>query len=110
MLRPVSAINCLEVWEYYVSEELSHGTPYELELAACGEPEPRAARRVLTAGYDSVQRCLPDAFSGLLERVRQLELELGHLPQKWRVRWDQLELPNTLELQVHTTLTTVTIV
>lgn len=43
---------------------------------------------------------MPDAFTGLLERIRQLELELGHLPQKWRVRWEQLELPNTLELQV----------
>lgn len=50
--------------------------------------------------YDSIARCMPDAFTGLLERIRQLELELGHLPQKWRVRWDQLELPNTVELQV----------
>lgn len=50
--------------------------------------------------YDSIPRSMPDAFTGLLERIRQLELELGHLPQKWRVRWDQLELPNTLELQV----------
>ncbi|XP_013171380.1 PREDICTED: myotubularin-related protein 5 [Papilio xuthus] len=99
VLRPVSAINCLEVWEYYVSEELSHGAPYDLDLVPNGDAEPRAARRVVTAGYDSVSRCMPDAFSGLLERVRQLELELGHLPQKWRVRWDQLELPNTLELQ-----------
>ncbi|CAH2055654.1 unnamed protein product, partial [Iphiclides podalirius] len=98
VLRPVSAINCLEVWEYYVSEELSHGTPYDLELLP-QEPEPKAARRVVTAGYDSIARSMPDAFSGLLERIRQLELELGHLPQKWRVRWDQLELPNTLELQ-----------
>lgn len=50
--------------------------------------------------YDNVCRAMPDAFTGLLERLRQLELELGHLPHAWRVRWDQLELPNTLELQV----------
>lgn len=55
---------------------------------------------MFTFRYDSIARSMPDAFSGLLERIRQLELELGHLPQKWRVRWDQLELPNTLELQV----------
>ncbi|KOB77719.1 Myotubularin-related protein 13 [Operophtera brumata] len=71
VLRPVSSICSLEVWQYYTSEEL----------------------------YDNISRSMPDAFSGLLERIRQLELELGHLPQKWRVRWDQLELPNTLELQ-----------
>ncbi|XP_028170103.1 myotubularin-related protein 13 [Ostrinia furnacalis] len=101
VLRPVSAINCLEVWQYYVSEELSHGAPYDLEALTpttpdIGEPQ---QRRLVTAGYDSTWRSMPDAFSGLLERLRQLELELGHLPQKWRVRWDQLELPNTLELQ-----------
>ncbi|KAM3965988.1 LOW QUALITY PROTEIN: SET domain binding factor [Aphomia sociella] len=121
VLRPVTAINCLEVWQYYVSEELCHGAPYDLEvLASSPEPNPppgpgppgsapaapsptpspgAAQRRLITAGYDSIARSMPDAFSGLLERIRQLELELGHLPQKWRVRWEQLELPNTLELQ-----------
>ncbi|XP_072945453.1 myotubularin-related protein 5 [Epargyreus clarus] len=103
VLRPVSALPALEVWQYYVCEELAHGAPYEPELPPELPPEPerepRTPRRVVTAGYDSISRCMPDAFSGLLERLRQLELELGHLPQKWRVRWDQLELPNTLELQ-----------
>ncbi|XP_041970120.1 myotubularin-related protein 13 isoform X2 [Aricia agestis] len=98
VLRPVSAISSLEVWGYYVSEELAHGAPYEPELWPA-ETEPRAPRRVVAAGYDSISRCMPDAFTGLLERLRQLELELGHLPQKWKVRWEQLELPNTLELQ-----------
>ncbi|CAK1542502.1 unnamed protein product [Leptosia nina] len=98
VLRPVSAVSRLEVWEYYVSEELSHGAPYEPDLWP-SDPEPKSPRRLVTAGYDSIPRCMPDAFTGLLERLRQLELELGHLPQKWRVRWEQLELPNTLELQ-----------
>ncbi|KAL0879613.1 hypothetical protein ABMA27_003332 [Loxostege sticticalis] len=101
VLRPVSSINCLEVWQYYVSEELSHGAPYDLEVLTPTTPDlsETQQRRLVTAGYDSTWRSMPDAFSGLLERIRQLELELGHLPQKWRVRWDQLELPNTLELQ-----------
>ncbi|CAG9571879.1 unnamed protein product [Danaus chrysippus] len=98
VLRPVSAVSSLEVWEYYVSEELSHGAPYEPDLWPDERGAP-AQRRLVVAGYDSISRCMPDAFTGLLERLRQLELELGHLPQKWRVRWDQLELPNTLELQ-----------
>ncbi|CAG9782497.1 unnamed protein product [Diatraea saccharalis] len=98
VLRPVSALNCLEVWQYYVSEELSHGAPYDLDTLTPPELAD-IQRRLVTAGYDSVARCMPDAFSGLLERLRQLELELGHLPQKWRVRCDQLDLPNTTELQ-----------
>ncbi|XP_026736856.1 myotubularin-related protein 5 isoform X1 [Trichoplusia ni] len=100
VLRPVSSVSALEVWLYYTSEELTHGAPYDLELLAPAEPDTRQPqRRIVTAGYDSIPRSMPDAFTGLLERIRQLELELGHLPQKWRVRWDQLELPNTLELQ-----------
>ncbi|KAI5636911.1 DENN (AEX-3) domain-containing protein [Phthorimaea operculella] len=100
VLRPVSSVCALEVWDYYVSEELSHGAPYDLEvLASNAELDKPPARRVATAGYDSIPRTMPDAFTGLLERIRQLELELGHLPQKWRVRWEQLELPYTLELQ-----------
>ncbi|KAJ0172559.1 hypothetical protein K1T71_011698 [Dendrolimus kikuchii] len=100
VLRPVSSICSLEVWQYYTSEELSHGAPYDLEVLASSEGDVRhPQRRVVTAGYDSIPRSMPDAFTGLLERIRQLELELGHLPQKWRVRWDQLELPNTVELQ-----------
>ncbi|XP_026318048.1 myotubularin-related protein 13 isoform X2 [Hyposmocoma kahamanoa] len=100
VLRPVSSVCSLEVWEYYCSEELSHGAPYDLEALPPTEADLRPTpRRLVTAGYDSIARCMPDSFSGLLERIRQLELELGHLPQKWRVRWEQLELPNTLELQ-----------
>lgn len=111
VLRPVSAPACLEVWSYYVSEELGTGAAYELEAVQqelCRREEhdaadgvPLANRRLVTAGYDIVSRSMADAFSGLLERLRQLELELGHLPQKWRVRWDQLELPNTDELTRH---------
>ncbi|KAJ2945302.1 hypothetical protein O0L34_g9382 [Tuta absoluta] len=100
VLRPVSSVCALEVWDYYLSEELSHGAPYDLEvLANNADLDKPPARRVATAGYDSIARTMPDAFTGLLERIRQLELELGHLPQKWRVRWEQLELPYTLELQ-----------
>ncbi|CAG9128764.1 unnamed protein product [Plutella xylostella] len=98
VLRPVSSVCALEVWEYYVSEELSGGAPYDPETME-PEPRPAPARRVVASGYDNINRCMPDAFTGLLERGRQLELELGHLPQKWRVRWDQLDLPNTTQLQ-----------
>jgi len=50
--------------------------------------------------YDGIAASLPDSFSRLLERIRRLQLELGHLPQKWRVLWDKLELPTTDELAV----------
>lgn len=43
---------------------------------------------------------VPDHFSYLLEEIHKLETELGHLPQKWKVLWDKLELPNTDSLAV----------
>lgn len=50
--------------------------------------------------YDDVDRIVPDAFSHLLEEIHKIETELGHLPQKWKVLWDKLELPTTDSLTV----------
>lgn len=47
-------------------------------------------------------KAVPDAFSHLLEEIHKLESELGHLPQKWKVLWDKLELPLTDSLTVST--------
>lgn len=43
---------------------------------------------------------VPNQFTHLLEEIHKLETELGHLPQKWKVLWDKLELPNTDSLTV----------
>lgn len=48
-----------------------------------------------------IDNSVPNAFSYLLEEVHRLEAELGHLPQKWKVLWDKLELPTTDSLTVH---------
>lgn len=32
MLRPQSYLPCLEVWQYYLDEELAHGPSYDLEI------------------------------------------------------------------------------
>lgn len=47
----------------------------------------------LPSSYDNVDKAVPDAFSHLLEEIHKLESELGHLPQKWKVLWDKLEIP-----------------
>lgn len=47
-----------------------------------------------------MERYIPDAFTYLLEEIHKLELELGHLPQKWKMLWEQLELPMTDSLTV----------
>lgn len=50
--------------------------------------------------YDNLERCIPDAFTHLLEEIHHTEMELSHLPQKWKVLWDKLELPTTDSLTV----------
>nr|CAD7393185.1 unnamed protein product [Timema cristinae] len=111
VLRPQSHLPCLEVWCYYLGEELAHGPSYDLEviqLDSQQEEEAEAAdgilnksmRTVVTKSYDDIERRVPDAFSHLLEEIHHLETELGHLPQKWKVLWDKLELPTTDSLTV----------
>ncbi|XP_014253591.1 myotubularin-related protein 13 isoform X2 [Cimex lectularius] len=116
VLRPQSHIAVLDVWNYYISEDLRHGPSYDLELveleasqqeeADAAEGTHNSSRKVVLMGYDNVQQCVPDAFTHLLEEIHNLETELGHLPQKWKVLWDKLELPTTDSLTRHASLST----
>ncbi|XP_059480805.1 myotubularin-related protein 13 isoform X3 [Neocloeon triangulifer] len=114
ILRPQSHLSSLEVWEYYLGEELCHGASYDLEIvqqdAATAEGDKEIASissdsgrsminknvgRLVTFGYDGVPQCIPDSFSYLLEETHRCEIDLERLPQKWRQIWDKLELPPT---------------
>ena len=44
---------------------------------------PVSLRRTITTGYDGVLLQEPDLFTYLLDEIRRIETELGHLPQKW---------------------------
>lgn len=117
VLRPQSYLPCLELWKYYLGEELARGPSYDLEVIQLDtqqEEESEAAdgiinkseRKVITMGYNDIQCSVPDAFSHLLEEIHRLETELGHLPQKWKVLWDKLELPTTDSLTRHASFST----
>ncbi|XP_049836392.1 myotubularin-related protein 13 isoform X2 [Schistocerca gregaria] len=117
VLRPQSFLPCLEVWQYYLGEQLSHGPSYDLEVIQLDSQQEeeaeaadgiinKSARKVVTMGYEDVEVSVPDAFSHLLEEIHRLETELGHLPQKWRVLWDKLELPTTDSLTRHASFST----
>ncbi|VEN53895.1 unnamed protein product [Callosobruchus maculatus] len=115
VLRPQSHLACLEVWNYYLDEELRYGPGYDPEVVqmdAQQEEESEAAdgvhrtRKIVAKGYDHIERAVPNAFSHLLEEVHRLETDLGHLPQKWKVLWDKLELPLTDSLTRHASFST----
>lgn len=105
VLRPRSSIAVLELWSYYVDEEIARGPPYDPELVGTDglEDDPDLAiadeknskNSVVTMGYDSLAKNVPDAFSRLLDELKQAEAERGLLPQKWKQVWDKLELPHS---------------
>ncbi|XP_025829760.1 myotubularin-related protein 13 isoform X2 [Agrilus planipennis] len=117
VLRPQSHLPILEVWDYYLVEELKHGPTYDLEIFQMDLQQEEEAdvtigmsmktcRKTVTLGYDAVNKSVPDAFSHLLEEIHRLETELGHLPQKWKVLWDKLEVPSTDSLTRHASFST----
>ncbi|CAD7092899.1 unnamed protein product [Hermetia illucens] len=108
VLRPQSSVAVLELWRFYIDEELAQGPPYDPELvgndsledeAEYNEKQPK--RKVVAVGYDSIEKCDPNAFTRLLDELKQAEAERGLLPQKWRQVWDKLELPHSDSLARH---------
>lgn len=112
VLRPYSNISNLQIWDYYLLEDLAHGPSFDFEIVAMEmqkEEETEAImndstssnkkkpsnRKVLNSCYDNIGISQPEVFSVLLDEIHNLESELGHLPQKWQVLWDKLEVPNT---------------
>ncbi|CAG5102004.1 Similar to sbf2: Myotubularin-related protein 13 (Xenopus laevis) [Cotesia congregata] len=116
VLRPVSHLPSLDIWQYYFEEELAHGPAYDLEIlqqdsqqeeeSEAADGTAKSSRKIVTLGYDNVNSMVPDQFTHLLEEIHKLETELGHLPQKWKILWDKLELPNTDSLARHVSFST----
>jgi myotubularin-related protein 5/13 len=109
VLRPFSHISDLKIWDYYFSESLKHGAPYDVELylrdlqqeeefnssdtASTAASSVVNARATLTNGYDFVDRIATDSCTSLFAEVGRLEVELGHAPNKWRNLYGQMQLP-----------------
>lgn len=79
VLRPHSNMANLEVWDYYLEENLAHGPPYDLELVnketqqhssemAFGDDNLEHSGRVtINNCYDNVGLKMPHAFSSYLQ-------------------------------------------
>ncbi|XP_055899918.1 myotubularin-related protein 13-like isoform X1 [Biomphalaria glabrata] len=101
VLRPYSNVSKLRVWDFYITEDLHRGTPYDLDIdesEILGEDieadtggAPR--RRVLNGCYHSVFLQQPDFFWTKIQEINRLETELGMKPSNWRAVFDRLECP-----------------
>ncbi|OXA58822.1 Myotubularin-related protein 13 [Folsomia candida] len=103
VLRPMRHTSALQIWEYFTKEDLSIGASYDFEVAYVelqgDEDQPaegaKDIRKCVMAGYDIVDRHIPDAFRHYLAKHHQLEQDRGRLPQKWKQIFDKLEAPPT---------------
>lgn len=53
VLRPQSSVAMLELWQYYIDEELAHGPPYDLELVCNDNHEDEEIDFLSSAGMRS---------------------------------------------------------
>ena len=79
VLRPYSNIANLKIWDYYLSDGLAHGSPYDLEIVEremsldeeqqCIDAGPQLpnSRRLLNACYDDIHQLQPDSCTFLLQ-------------------------------------------
>jgi myotubularin-related protein 5/13 len=53
VLRPVSLLSSLEVWEYYLSEELCHGPSYDLDIVQQDAATAEGDKEIASISSDS---------------------------------------------------------
>ncbi|CAG2109659.1 unnamed protein product, partial [Medioppia subpectinata] len=109
VIRPAFSVSSLKIWDYYVSEELSHGPSYDIEVVdmehqrqevveATTNDSDKTRRKNISSCYDSVIHSEPNCFQNMLTSIRGLEEELNYMPQKWFTVWDKIEIPLSTDI------------
>ncbi|XP_012944799.1 myotubularin-related protein 13 isoform X2 [Aplysia californica] len=101
ILRPYSNVSNLKIWDFYVTEDLSRGTPYDIDIEETDglreELEAEAMgvtrRQTLNACYHNIERVQPNCFWSKIEELHRIECDMGIKPSPWRAVWDRLECP-----------------
>ncbi|XP_023930025.1 myotubularin-related protein 13 isoform X2 [Lingula anatina] len=117
VLRPYSGIASLELWDYYLTEDLSHGPPYDFEtmymdkkqneeIEAIDGPLAPSSRRIVNGCYDTIWHLEPECFSLAFQDIHKTQTKLDHLPMKWKAVWEKLDHPQSETLQRQMSLKT----
>lgn len=62
----------LDIWDFYLSETLETGCPYDLDIALAehgehlNDAELRQRNKCISAVYDDISLCLPDFFNEIV--------------------------------------------
>ncbi|GFR74219.1 myotubularin-related protein 13 [Elysia marginata] len=101
VLRPYSNVSNLKIWDFFTTEDLHRGAPYDLDLEEGeGQGEELEAeamgvtkRRTLNACYHNILLQQPDYFWAKAQELNRLEGDLGMKQTSWRDVYDRLECP-----------------
>ncbi|CAF2549048.1 unnamed protein product [Rotaria sp. Silwood2] len=69
VLRPSYKMYSLNIWDFYLSETLETGCPYDLDIALAehdkhlNDAELRQRSKSISTVYDDISLCLPDPFN-----------------------------------------------
>ncbi|CAF1097370.1 unnamed protein product [Adineta ricciae] len=103
VLRPSYKMYSLDIWDFYLSETLETGCPYDLDIALAehdehlNDAELRQRSKCLSAVYDDISICLPDFFN---EIVSEMSNTLAHTNgDSWKTYWDKIEKPEREKVQ-----------
>ena len=72
VLRPSYKMCSLDIWDFYLSETLETGCPYDLDIALAehgehlNDAELRQRNKCISAVYDDISLCLPDFFNEIV--------------------------------------------
>ncbi len=72
VLRPSYKMYSLDIWDFYLSETLETGCPYDLDIALAehdehlNDAELRQRSKCISAVYDDISLCLPDFFNEIV--------------------------------------------
>lgn len=72
VLRPSYKMYSLDIWDFYLSETLETGCPYDLDIALAehdehlNDAELKQRSKCISAIYDDISICLPDFFNEIV--------------------------------------------
>ncbi|CAF1324822.1 unnamed protein product [Rotaria sordida] len=103
VLRPSYKMYSLDIWDFYLSETLETGCPYDLDIALAehdehlNDAELKQRTKCISAIYDDISICLPDFFNDIVSEMSNT-LQYTNT-ESWKVYWDKIEKPEREKVQ-----------
>ena len=115
-MHPFCNISNLEIWDYFIAENLYTGPTYDLELVSdfdmgtsnnevavdaniANDVDREDSQRCVTGCYGSTKDFPRDECSYLLNELSRLAEELDQSTQQWQSIWNKIDVKEMLRSQ-----------